>query len=385
MKNGKRTKRHSAFGNLVFAFALLAAAGLLLCSFAKFIPPSLAYFPALPGFAFPVLLVLNILLALAYLLLRQRRCLIFLACILANYSNIQSFIRLKGNPEPERSQWEEDGRIKVLSYNVHLFDYYSSREENRGMLKDQLLSFLEDQDADIVCLQEYYESKNSSFASSGRMKAFGYRYATSPAEKPSFYYGNRIYSKYPIIGEGSLKGLTPFDLVYADILIGGDTLRVYDMHLSSFRFDETDSRFLSSLTSLSNSETYKHGTLRMLRKMKKATLERQQQVRRILEHACGENTPSRILICGDMNDHPVSNAYMDFKRNDFKDSFVKAGKGTGQSYQGFYPSYRIDYLFYKGRVDVLYFDTHKVEYSDHRPVSAVFDLHPPREKASPES
>lgn len=376
MKKGNKGKRHSVLGNFVFAFALLAAAGLLFCSFSKYIPPSSAYFPALLGFAFPVLLIIDIFLLLTYLALRQRRCLIFLFCILANYSNIQVFIRFHGSSEPERSRWEEKGRIKVLSYNVHLFDYYSSSRENRGQLKDQLLSFLEDQDADIVCMQEYYESKDGTFASSGRMRKSGYRYATSPAGKNNFYYGNRIYSKYPILKEGTLPGLSLFDIVYADILIGKDTLRVYDMHLSSFRFDETDSRFLSSLTSLSNSENYKHGTLRMLRKMKKATLERRQQIRILLDHADREKTPSRILICGDMNDHPLSNAYVSFKRKGFEDSFVKAGKGTGQTYQGFYPSYRIDYLFYKGRMETLYFDTQKVEYSDHRPVSAVFDLHP---------
>lgn len=377
-KTGKKRKKSGFFGNAVFFLCGTVAAALAFCALVPFIPPHKAYFPSLIGFAFPALLAANFILAAVYLLiLRQARGLVFVACMLVNYANIRAFVRFGGQAEMQSSQWREPGRVKLLSYNVHLFDYYSSPASRRGVLKDQLLDFLEDQDADIVCMQEYFESKDGAFSSTPQMRRAGYRYSTQPQSGKGFFYGNRIYSRHPIVRQGTIEGLSRQDIVFADIVIGIDTLRVYDMHLASYRFDQADARFVSSLSSpgFSKSATYRQGSMRMLRKMKRATCKREEQIRHILRHARQEGAPARKIVCGDMNDHPVSYACFSFRRAGFQDAFVEAGSGMGQSYQGKYPSYRIDYIFAKGPLQVLSFSTSKVDYSDHRPVAAVFDLH----------
>lgn len=368
----KGKRRHSILGNLFF----LLAAGLALlfacCPVAKLIPPSTTFLPSLLGFAFPLLLIINLALAVGYLFAGQRRCLLFIVCLLCNWNNIRVFVQLGKQNEPPAQH--AGNTLKVLSYNVHLFDYYTENGHKRGDLKNQLLAFVGDQEADIVCFQEAYESRDNSFPSSPTLKKAGYIYATRPASSSNFHYGNRIYSKFPILHEGSIEGMSLCDIVFADIWTGKDTLRVYNMHLASYLFDQADATFLSSLSSLSKRDTYKEGSSHLLRKMKRATLSREKQVKKILNHIDTSHTPRRVIVCGDMNEHPVAYAYTRFTKKDFKDAFVKAGKGIGQSYQGVYPSYRIDYIFSRGNLKPIFFTTHKVEYSDHRPVSAVFSL-----------
>lgn len=368
----KGNRRHSFLGNLFFVLAAGSALLLVCCPVAKLIPPSTAFPPSLLGFAFPLLLLINLALAVGYLFAGQRRCLLFIVCLLCNWNNIRVFVQVGKQGEPPAQH--AANHVKILSYNVHLFDYYTENGNRRGELKNQLLAFVGDQDADIVCFQEAYESRDNSFLSTPTLKKAGYPYATRPATSSNFHYGNRIYSKYPILRQGSIDGMSLCDIVFADLWTGKDTLRVYNMHLASYLFDEADATFLSSLSSLSKRDTYKEGSSHLLRKMKRATLRREKQVKHILNHIDTSGAPNRVLVCGDMNEHPVAYAYTRFTKKDFKDAFVKAGTGTGQTYQGVYPSYRIDYIFSRGNLKTLFFTTHKVEYSDHRPVSAVFAL-----------
>lgn len=368
----KGKQRHSVFGNVFFVLAAASALLFACCPVAKLIPPSTAFLPSLLGFAFPLLFIVNLALAVGYLFAGQKRCLLFIACLLCNWNNIRVFVQFGKQNDPPAQH--AGNTLKVLSYNVHLFDYYTENGHRRGDLKNQLLAFVGDQEADIVCFQEAYESRDNSFPSSPALRKAGYLYATCPASSPNSFYGNRIYSRFPILREGSIEGMSLRDIVFADIWTGRDTLRVYNMHLASYLFDNADATFLSSLSSLSRRDTYKESSSHLLRKMKKATLNREKQVRQILNHIDTSNAPCRVIVCGDMNEHPVAYAYTRFTKKDFKDAFVKAGKGIGQSYQGVYPSYRIDYIFSRGNLKTLFFTTHNVEYSDHRPVSAVFSL-----------
>lgn len=372
----RKKKNGTWLHRLAFLPAAVVAIGLLLCFAVRFINPEIIFFPSLCGLAFPVLLLLGMGLTILYLIFLRWEALLFAFCITLNHSNTVSLLRGQGHPEPPQSEWIAADRFKVLTYNVRLFNFYGEIPEEKGSIKNQLLDYVKDQDADIVCLQEYYESKNGSFSLGKTLPEAGYRYHTDPASNKNFLYGNIIYSKYPILQEGSLSGMSTFDVVFADLLIGKDTLRVYDIHLESNRFDKTDRAFFDALRAASSNtakdRSYTSGAKRMLGKMRKATLTRSEQIRQIALHAKTSRAPSRILICGDMNDQPVSYAYGYIRRNGFDDAFTSAGSGFGQSYRGYYPSYRIDYILYKGLLEVLYFDTHNVDYSDHKPLTAVF-------------
>ncbi len=377
MGAGKK-KKYGLWRLLGLLPTAVVVAGLSLSFATRYIQPSILFFPSLAGLGFWVWLLLGGILVVLYVLLLRKRSVLLLICLLLNYNNIVACFRGKGAPEPPVRDWMAPDRFKVLSYNVRLFDFYGELSEQgvKGgqSIKKQLLDYVKDQDADFVCLQEYYESKDPSFSVSPFLRSAGYRHATEPAANRNFHYGNVIYSKFPILREGSVSDLSRFDVVFADLLIDRDTLRIYNIHLESNRFDQTDKAFVEALTASGNEKNYLNGSRRLLGKMKRATLRRCEQIQKILLHAQQPDAPSRIMICGDMNDQPVSYAYGQVRRKGFSDAFVMAGSGFGQSYRGFYPSYRIDYMFLKGQLKPLYFDTRNAGYSDHRPLTAVFSL-----------
>lgn len=283
---------------LTFLPAAVVAAGLLLCFLLRYLKPEFLFFPSLVGYAFPVLLLLGFVFVILYLIFLRWKVLLFVVCIAINYPNIVALLRGKGSPEPPKMEWVSADRFKVLTYNVRLFNYYGEIPGEKQQIKEQLLDYVKDQDADVVCFQEYYESKNSSFTLGRKLPQAGYRHHTKPASNKNFHYGNIIYSKFPIIREGSLQGLSRFDVVFADLLVHQDTLRVYNIHLESNRFDKTDRAFFEHLRASSQNNgkdvDYTRGAQRMLGKVKKATLRRSDQVRRLIRHVQDSLAPSRV-------------------------------------------------------------------------------------------
>jgi endonuclease/exonuclease/phosphatase (EEP) superfamily protein YafD len=73
-----------------------------------------------------------------------------------------------------------------------------------------------------------------------------------------------------------------------------------------------------------------------------------------------------------MNETPISYSYNQFEKN-INDIFLEFGRGSGSTYNGIFPAYRIDYIFYK-KLKPVYFNTFSVRYSDHFPVFAWFEI-----------
>jgi endonuclease/exonuclease/phosphatase family metal-dependent hydrolase len=53
------------------------------------------------------------------------------------------------------------------------------------------------------------------------------------------------------------------------------------------------------------------------------------------------------------------------------DSFMESGNGTGNTYVGDFPSYRIDYIFHSKEFVASNFNVLPDELSDHYPVSST--------------
>jgi endonuclease/exonuclease/phosphatase family metal-dependent hydrolase len=83
-----------------------------------------------------------------------------------------------------------------------------------------------------------------------------------------------------------------------------------------------------------------------------------------------EDSPHPVILCGDLNDTPVSYCYRQFNRL-LSDAFVTSGNGVGTTYIGKIPSNRIDYIFYSESLKAADFQTHDLDCSDHRPISTT--------------
>jgi endonuclease/exonuclease/phosphatase family metal-dependent hydrolase len=87
-----------------------------------------------------------------------------------------------------------------------------------------------------------------------------------------------------------------------------------------------------------------------------------------------ESEGNRVIICGDMNDTPYSNAYLRI-RDSYRNSFEDKGRGLGFTFNGGIPFLRIDNQFYGKGLKVNRFTTNENFIgSDHYATEACYSF-----------
>src|SRR5690606_25412739 len=122
------------------------------------------------------------------------------------------------------SNWEEKeaGDIKVINYNLRNFSVLIDEKSGMGAKDDgafRLLKWLIEQQADILCLQEYFNDNNSeAFGTEEYIMRNGYDFVYRMR-------GLATFSKYPIINSGSINYPIPRDnkTTFVDLKINADT------------------------------------------------------------------------------------------------------------------------------------------------------------------
>jgi endonuclease/exonuclease/phosphatase family metal-dependent hydrolase len=252
---------------------------------------------------------------------------------------------------------------------VRVFNLYDleNREENRN----QIFDFLKGEDAGIYCFQEFYHQESKDFVTKDSLilllntPHYQERYTHELSNQR--YFGVATFSKYPII----YKGEIPFEndannfCIYSDIVRGSDTIRVFNAHIGSIRLQDDDYRFFDPDAPTDKYRNNESGQ-RILRRLKIGFEKRAPQIHKVAEEI--EKSPYPVIVCGDLNDTPVSYCYRQLNRL-LNDAFVTSGNGVGTTYIGKIPSNRIDYIFYSEILKAAHFQTHDFSCSDHRPIS----------------
>uniref|UniRef100_UPI003216C593 endonuclease/exonuclease/phosphatase family protein n=1 Tax=uncultured Draconibacterium sp. TaxID=1573823 RepID=UPI003216C593 len=343
-----------AFIKIVFLFNLLAALALSISYLSVYIPPDTFWIPAFFGLAYPFLFAANILFIVFWLIIKPRNIVLSLVFILIGWNFVSQYVKLK-------SKTEEETDVKVLSYNVGHF--YGDGTQNVEDNADAIVSFLEKENPDIICLQETRLRKKNIFDLAETVKKIAsikhYQYARS-----SNTYGMVTMTRYPIVNlqevrfEGS-RNMT----IYTDVLIDFDTVRIFNVHLQSYKINPHDYSIIESPGI--NEEKDIQEVKEMGGKFKTAFQQRAHQVREIRKYI--DESPYNVIVCGDFNDTPASYAY-NYLSNGLTDAFVSSGKGIGRTYVGKLPSFRIDYIFHGDGFESYNFETVDFIHSDHLPV-----------------
>lgn len=335
---------------------MMIAAGLLVVSYISvLVNPEKLWFLTLFGILFVPIFLLNVFLFLWSMVRRSKAIVIPLLALLPSLFFMGSFVQFKDKGNVDRT----DG-IKLVSYNVGRFSPNKRQHiATRSDCLDSVAAYLMKQDADIICLQEFYVPYPDKVKKEIDDHFRGYTPVYYMYSSAKGQYGNVILSKLPVSGKGAVKFDKSSNLaVYADIRFGDVTRRVYNCHLESYNI---------SLTGIAKSikRNYKAVVQETGSKMKSSIARRPSQVNQILSDI--ENSPVEAMVCGDLNDSPVSYTYyrLCHKR---RDSFRTAGKGFAATYSMLWPLLRIDYLFYPRSMSASSHKTEKVHYSDHYPV-----------------
>lgn len=339
---------------ILIGLNILAIFALFVAYLSVFVSPDKWWLPSFFGLAYPVLLTINLFFILFWLIISPRYLWFSLITVLMGWGILIRFVQIKGNTI-------ENGDIKVLSYNVQHF--YGDENQTQKETADEIKEFLKKQRPDIICLQEVRIRKNSIFNLAETVNEFDfinhYQYARS-----SSTYGSVTLTRYPVINMGEIRFENSRNIsIYTDVIIGSDTVRIFNIHLQSYQIDPRNYPFIES--GVDNERDF--DDLRdMGSHFKRGFQQRAKQVRTIREYI--DNSPYHVLLCGDFNDTPASYSYQQIRKG-LKDAFIRSGSGVGRTYVGKLPSFRIDYIFHSSGFESYNFKTYDYQNSDHLPIS----------------
>ena len=359
-----KERQRSIAGKFLLLIAVLVAVATLLAVAASYISPLKIWVLAFFGLAFIFIYPLNFFF-LIYYAFRKRNHIILplMACIAGAGIFMQAF------NFTSTAEQTHDNKIKILTYNVRLFDLYnwSHNLETRAKMFD----FLHQAAADIYCFQEYYTEDTGVFNNTLALQKLlqtpyhHYTYPTSTV-KNSRHWGIITFSKFPIIHTGEIdfgKNHTN-SCIYIDVVTATDTMRIYNMHLESIRFKKQDYEYVQALKNNVEDQNYS-GIIPIMKRLRFAFLKRARETDLIINSI--NQSPYKIILCGDFNDTPSSYSYHSLTKN-LKDAFKNGPFGLAPTYNGTFPAFRIDYILHSPQLKSANYKVIPNTDSDHFPV-----------------
>lgn len=345
----------------LLAVNLLVALLLVCCAYSPMLPAESMPLLSLAGLAFPFILVANLLFLVLWIVLYRPFLLVSLVTFLLCFSQLRIFCPVnitRQNPPTES--------LKLLSYNI-LSTNFTASTANR---ENPTIAYLENSDADIICLQEFAfdalkknEEKENLFA--------GYPYKSYHLSHTNENAARFLccISKYPILEVERLvfdsagNGCDKYRVKWGD-----DTLIVYNCHLQSNSLSNDDKDAYEQLLANPKDHMRSKETKELVTKLREAVSKRAVQADMMAADIRTESSPY-IAVCGDFNDSPISYASR-VLRDGLMDAYANSGNGPGFSYNRNKLFYRIDHILhsellesYRCVVD------DEVEISDHYPIS----------------
>jgi len=264
-------------------------------------------------------------------------------------------------------------RHGVASFTVMTYNADGFNEEDGKPVA--LLDYIRQEHPDIICFQEF----------TVRPEQHGYSLETFIRELPEYPYyhfhphhttpllsssGTAVFSRYPITRtepvayESRINSSCLYELD-----VEGRPLTLINNHLESNGLSDVDLHVLRSFFKLLRWEMKPLVDEIFNGKMRKAAVRRMEQARLVVEAASSAKSP--VLICGDLNDTPLSPT-MRFLRKSYRDAFPSAGFGLGATHRVARSGLRIDYFLHSPSLIASGYRTGKVYFSDHYPVMCTF-------------
>lgn len=364
-------KNLSLFNKIVFFFNLLAEFALLLSYLASFISPEKVWYLAFFGLAYPFILIINVLFVIYWAVQIKLQFLVSLISIAIGFKFILASYSF-GNKEKIR----DENAIKVLSYNVRLFDLYNW-SGNKGT-RDKIMTLLKEEKPQILCIQEFFHDNTGYFPTINSVKEIEgikrYYFHDYVSMNDTAWWGISLFTSFPIVD----KGVIEFEkshgnlCIYVDLKINEDTIRVYNAHLQSVKFKPEDYQTMEQIENYKNENNLSLiSGKRIIWRLKEAFEKRAKQVDIISEHI--KDCPYEVLVCGDFNDTPASYTYHNLS-NGLNDAFIESGNGFGNTYIGKAPSFRIDYILHSPAINSSGFRVLPEKLSDHHAVSCFIEI-----------
>ncbi len=347
-------KKLSWFNKVVFFFNIVLTVLTIIAYVLPFLAPKLFPLLSVLTLILPLFLILNALFFFYWAILLKRQVILSGLVLLAGITFINKFYKFSANEHPENEK-----EFTLMSYNVRLFNLFEWLPKDD--VPGEILKFINQQNPDILCLQEYSPAANID------LKVYPHKYIYTQGDKIKT--GQGIFSKFPIIKEGNVQlPNSNNNVVFADIRMGRDTIRIYSMHLQSIKITpDVDELSNDNLNTINQRKSQL-----IFHRISEAFKLQQQQAEILAQHK--KECPHPIIICGDMNNSAFSYVYRNIKGK-LNDTFEEAGTGFGQTYNFKYYPARIDYIFSDPKIKVKGFANFaEFSYSDHFPIMTRLEM-----------
>lgn len=302
--------------------------------------------------AFPVFLIANIIFLLFWLLFKARLTWVPIAGMLLVGGHILDYtpLHLQNNTNNPAA---DSTTLNIITYNANYPNFSEERTQT-------LLQYLKTTNADIVCIQEI----SRQFFNINR------KWLDSTDYQVRQDHSIAILSKHPFLS----------DAIHIDyptrknhsvacwINYHGDSLLVINNHLESNHLSDKDKEEYTHTITDPNQQAIKSSTRILIDKLSKAANYRGAQTDSICT-IIDRNKHHSIIVCGDLNDTPISYAYQQLAQR-LTSAYQQAGTGPGFTYTRRSFPVRIDHLFFTNdwtctscRID------HTIYTSDHYPLA----------------
>lgn len=370
------TKKFLIFCNMVLS------ACMLMLYFLPALPPSVSWIVNLFALLFPFFLILQLGFLVFWLLVKRKLALLPIITLILCSHLIGSFFGFHPNSKEKQT---DAFSFRVATWNAHLFNFF----ENQGFLDHGMMQEAKNFKADVLAVQELVFSLDtlSPITLEKVKKKLGYKYVAAANDRAFGVHTNirqkneryhpfcvAIFSNYPILRWQKVQDIKEYNhtFLWADILVNNDTIRFFNIHLQSMHFAKKDYEFVENIDNGGmDVDAMKKTGKNILRKMRTANLLRSSQARAVREAI--SKSPYPVIVCGDMNDVPNSNAYQIIS-DGLHDAFTEKGWGIGRTFKFLSPTLRIDYVLHSQSLPVEQVQVLRSRQSDHSPVIADFNL-----------
>lgn len=368
-KEIKKLSRWGKFVRFVFRlFSLVVISFYLLSFLSSHFTPSVFKFFSVLGLFFWPLLLLYLVAAIVMAFRKEWKWLIaFGICFTFSIPDLFSFFSFYSG----KAQTSGGIGMTVMTHNSHLMGFYDG--ENAKKNRDAILNEIQHVKPNILCLQECYWNTNggdflSEQARNEILPGYSVHERTTHVLSDGGRFGLVIFSSYPVVSQGQV----PFEnevnnfSIYMDVLVGSDTLRIYNAHLQSFRLKKKSLQLFDENIDMNEIQ---NESKPLFIQLYRSSLKRSQQVNVLAAHV--ESCKYKTIVMGDFNDTPISYTYNRLTRI-LEDSFRDSGSGIGSTYRGPLLGLRIDYVLHSKGLHANSYSTSEAGASDHRPVIVKF-------------
>ncbi|WP_160114630.1 endonuclease/exonuclease/phosphatase family protein [Aquimarina sp. AU474] len=324
----------------------IAACTLLLSYLLPYVSPKTFPLLSVLSLAVPILIVINAIFLVYWVVLLNKKGILSLVVLILGISHVSSLYKLSGKSTDDNKEG-----ISILSFNVRSFNRF--RWIDSDVIPQDISKMIRAENPDIFCAQEYYNNPDSDFTQ--------YPYKYQDFNNDNGELALVVFSKFPIINKGSLHfKKTANNIIFSDIVIKEDTVRIYNVHLQSHKISSNTDKLA------------KEDSQKLLKRIQISFERQQEQVEKLIKHM--KTSPYKNIVMGDFNNSAYSYVYNKVISKGLQDAFKEAGRGFGTTLEFDLFPVRIDFILVPQDFEVLEFKNFDQELSDHYPISSRIKL-----------